>query len=54
MGRLKAFASLLFYDHIYLMIGADDLTRYTSPGSGNIDSIDYFYGGDVLSLMTMT
>ena len=48
MGRLKAFASLLFYDHIYLMIGADDLTRYTSPGSGNIDSIDYFYGGGLV------
>ena len=34
IGRFKTFASLLFYDHIYFMIGADDLSRYTGPATG--------------------
>ena len=30
------------------MIGADDLTRYTTPGSEDIASVNYFYGGGLI------
>ena len=48
VGRIKAFASLLFYDHVYLMIGLDDVSRYEIPGVEEIAELDYFFGGGLL------
>ncbi|MCX6119968.1 MAG: MlaD family protein [Proteobacteria bacterium] len=31
VARLKTYASILFFNHIYAMVGADDLTRHRNP-----------------------
>lgn len=31
VARLKSYLQLLFFDHIYLMAGLDDITRYRNP-----------------------
>lgn len=31
VARIKAYASVLFFNHIYAMLGADDMTRYRNP-----------------------
>lgn len=42
-GRLKAYASILFFNHIYAMVGADDLTR-KDPSTGKKAKPYYFMG----------
>lgn len=42
--HLKAYASALFYNHIYAMVGVDDPTR-TDPATGNISKKLNWFGG---------
>ena len=42
-ARLKTYASILFFNHIYAMFGADDLTR-KNPNSGKKESPYLFMG----------
>lgn len=46
-AHMKAYASVLFYNHIYAMAGVDDPTR-TDPETGKANKeINYFVGGGV-------
>ena len=42
-ARLKTYASILFFNHVYAMVGADDLTRLDR--NGRKTSPLYFFGG---------
>lgn len=43
-ARLKTYASILFFNHLYAMVGADDLTR-RDPYTGVKKDPLYFFGG---------
>ncbi len=44
-AHLKAYASALFYNHIYAMAGVDDPTR-TDPATGKVNKeVNFFVGG---------
>jgi phospholipid/cholesterol/gamma-HCH transport system substrate-binding protein len=43
-ARLKTYLSALFFNHIYMMIGVDDITRY-KPGTETVDPKLNYYGG---------
>jgi hypothetical protein len=44
-AHLKAYASVLFYNHLYAMAGVDDPTR-TDPETGKVDKkVNFFAGG---------
>jgi phospholipid/cholesterol/gamma-HCH transport system substrate-binding protein len=46
-AHVKAYVSVLFYNHIYAMAGVDDPTR-TDPETGKVDKDkNYFFGGGV-------
>ena len=42
-AHLKAYASVLFFDHLATMVGIDDPTRYKT-GTKEVDKINYFVG----------
>ncbi len=43
VAHLKAYTSVLFYNHIYLLAGVDDITR-TDPDTGKQDDLNYYFG----------
>lgn len=45
VAHMKAYASLLFYDHIYLMAGIDDPTKYKERGdTSKLQDPNFFVG----------
>jgi phospholipid/cholesterol/gamma-HCH transport system substrate-binding protein len=44
LARLKTYASILFFNHLYAMVGADELTR-RDPFTGIKEKPLYFFGG---------
>ncbi len=45
VAHSKTYASVLFYDHIYLMAGVDDPTKFDKRGdAGKLQKTNYFIG----------
>jgi phospholipid/cholesterol/gamma-HCH transport system substrate-binding protein len=44
-ARVKTYLSALFFDHVYVMFGADDLTRYKNSSDQKINPKIDVYGG---------
>jgi len=48
VAHLKAYTSILFFDHIYLMAGVDDPTKYEERGdSSKYQKTNYFFGAGI-------
>lgn len=44
-AHLKAYASVLFFNHVYLLVGVDDVTKRDSDTGKTVKPISFFGGG---------